>query len=73
MIPTGGPNPSASDMNYTVVINCAVWGGCLIYYFTSAKYWFKGPKITLTMAGTQEKVAEDGVEKEGKVSAGASV
>ena len=33
MFPVGGPNPSPEDMNYTVVINGAVWGGALAYYF----------------------------------------
>jgi len=27
MFPDGGPNPTPSTMNYTVVINVAVWGG----------------------------------------------
>ena len=35
-------------MNYTVVINCAVWFGALAYYFIDARKWFTGPKITLT-------------------------
>jgi hypothetical protein len=34
-------------MNYTVVINCAVWGGSLAYYFLDARKWFTGPKMTV--------------------------
>ena len=34
-------------MNYTVVINSAVWGGALAYYYLDARKWFTGPKITL--------------------------
>jgi hypothetical protein len=33
MFPSSGPNPTPESMNYTVVINCAVWGGSLLYYF----------------------------------------
>ncbi|RFU29528.1 hypothetical protein B7463_g6808, partial [Scytalidium lignicola] len=47
MFPTSGPNPTAQSMNYTVVINMAVWSGALIYYFIDARKWFTGPKITV--------------------------
>ncbi|MDI1487743.1 MAG: GABA-specific high-affinity permease [Ramalina farinacea] len=47
MFPVGGPNPTPDVMNYTVVINCAVWLGALAYYFIDARKWFTGPKITL--------------------------
>jgi amino acid transporter len=47
MFPTTGPNPSAQDMNYTVVINCAVWFGALLYYVLVARKTFNGPKVTL--------------------------
>ncbi len=47
MFPSGGPDPSPESMNYTVVINTAVWGGCTLYYFVSARRWFTGPKTTL--------------------------
>lgn len=33
MFPAAGPNPTPQTMNYTVVVNCAVWGGSLAYYF----------------------------------------
>lgn len=39
MFPAGGPNPSPANMNYTVVINGAVWGGALAYYFIDARKW----------------------------------
>ena len=39
MFPVGGPNPTAASNNYTVVINMAVWGGALGYYFLSARKW----------------------------------
>lgn len=39
MFPVGGPNPTPDVMNYTVVINCAVWGGALLYYFIDARKW----------------------------------
>ncbi|KAF3396248.1 GABA-specific permease [Penicillium rolfsii] len=48
MIPTGGPNPSAEDMNYTVVINGALWLGALLYYYVYAKKTFKGPQTTVS-------------------------
>ncbi|KAJ9223997.1 hypothetical protein DTO027B5_6147 [Paecilomyces variotii] len=47
MFPTTGPNPSPDDMNYTVVINCAIWLGALLYYVLSARKWFTGPKMTV--------------------------
>lgn len=47
MFPTLGPNPTPDVMNYTVVVNMAVWGGATIYYFASARKWFTGPKTTL--------------------------
>lgn len=39
MFPVGGPNPTADEMNYTVVINSGVWGGALLYYFLDARKW----------------------------------
>lgn len=47
MFPDGGPDPTAQTMNYTVVINIAVWGGCTLYYFLDARKWFTGPKTTV--------------------------
>lgn len=34
-------------MNYTIVINGALWGGALLYYALFARKWFKGPKMTV--------------------------
>ncbi|KIH93214.1 GABA-specific permease [Sporothrix brasiliensis 5110] len=47
MFPVGGPNPDPQAMNYTVIINMAVWGGASLYYLVDARKWFKGPKMTL--------------------------
>jgi len=55
MFPTAGPNPTPDTMNYTVVINCAVWGGALLYYYVDARKWFTGPKITLS----EEELTEE--------------
>ncbi|CZR69651.1 related to amino acid transporters [Phialocephala subalpina] len=66
MFPVGGPNPTPQDMNYTVVINMAVWGGALAYYFIDARKWFTGPKITVDVgAMTDEQrqtLADEGLE-----------
>lgn len=66
MFPVGGPNPTPQSMNYTVVINMAVWGGALAYYFIDARKWFTGPKITLDRdALTEEQqraIADEGLE-----------
>ncbi|KAI9721235.1 MAG: hypothetical protein M1812_002396 [Candelaria pacifica] len=68
MFPVGGPNPTAESMNYTVVINSAVWGGALAYYYLDAYKWFTGPKITLDLddlSESQEKaLADEGLEVE---------
>ncbi|KAL9104928.1 MAG: hypothetical protein Q9163_000173 [Psora crenata] len=37
----------ADVMNYTAVVNSAVWFGALAYYFISARKWFTGPTTTL--------------------------
>lgn len=50
----GGPNPTPSSMNYTVVINMAVWGGSMLYYWIDARKWFTGPKITIEVEGLTE-------------------
>lgn len=64
MFPVGGPNPTPESMNYTVVINCAVWGGALLYYFIDARKWFTGPKITIDTEGmTVEQ--QEALEKQG--------
>lgn len=52
-------------MNYTVVINGAIWAGALIYYFVDARKWFTGPKITIDTddltEAQQKAIAEDGL------------
>lgn len=56
-------------MNYTVVINMAVWLGATAYYFIDARKWFKGPKVTVDLdlltEEQEEILREEGVEVEG--------
>ncbi|KAE8165007.1 amino acid permease-domain-containing protein [Aspergillus tamarii] len=47
MFPTMGPDPTSQDMNYTVVINGALWGGALLYYVLYARKVYKGPQVTV--------------------------
>ncbi|RHZ48366.1 putative GABA permease (Uga4) [Aspergillus thermomutatus] len=47
MFPSGGPNPTASTMNYTIAINGFVWIACMTYYFLFARKWYTGPKMTI--------------------------
>lgn len=65
MMPSGGPNPTKETMNYTVVVNGAVWGGSLLYYFVDARKWFTGPKMTLgdgeLTEGEKVAVREEGL------------
>ena len=72
MFPVGGPDPTPGVMNYTVVINCAVWGGALAYYFIDARKWFKGPKITIDAEDISDEQAqimrEEGLEVKGQTS-----
>ncbi|KAL5043981.1 amino acid permease-domain-containing protein [Aspergillus fruticulosus] len=44
MFPTLVPDPSPDDMNYTVVINGALWGGALLYYALYARKTYKCPR-----------------------------
>lgn len=69
MFPAGGPDPTSDSMNYTVVINCAVWGGALAYYYADARHWFKGPVITIADENLTEEQQVDIREKalEGRV------
>lgn len=46
MFPLESP-VTPDTMNYTCVINPAIWIGCLIYYFVDGRKWFKGPKHTV--------------------------
>ena len=63
-------------MNYTVVINCAVWFGALGYYYIDARKWFTGPKITIdTNDLTEEQevaIREEGLEVKGVNTASGS-
>ena len=56
-------------MNYTVVINSAVWFGALIYYYIDARKWFTGPKITIDTDDLTEEqkqaIRDDGLEVKG--------
>lgn len=61
MFPSLGPNPAPEEMNYTVVVNMAVWGGATVYYFVNARKWFTGPKTTL---GEVEGVASHDLTEE---------
>jgi len=69
MFPVGGPDPTPQEMNYTVVINSAVWGGAMLYYYIDARKWFKGPRITLDLntltEEQQQALADEGLEIEG--------
>lgn len=69
MFPVGGPNPTPQNMNYTVVINMAVWGGALAYYYIDARKWFTGPKITLDLdelsEEQEEALREEGLDVDG--------
>ncbi|KAL8946051.1 MAG: hypothetical protein Q9222_007502, partial [Ikaeria aurantiellina] len=66
MFPVEGPNPTPESMNYTVVINMAVWGGALAYYFIDARKWFTGPKITIASDNLTEEqevaIREEGLD-----------
>jgi len=69
MFPVDGPDPSSTTMNYTVVINVAVWGGALAYYYIDARKWFTGPKMTLNLEEFSEEQTDamraDGLEING--------
>lgn len=69
MFPVGGPDPTPDSMNYTVVINMAVWGGAILYYYIDARKWFTGPKITVDLdqltEEQEEALREEGVQVEG--------
>jgi amino acid transporter len=77
MFPVGGPDPTAETMNYTCVINSAVWGGALAYYAFDARKWFKGPVVTIDVAqlsAEQENVLREqqGLKLEGQRKRSAS-
>ena len=57
-------------MNYTVVINSAVWFGALAYYYIDARKWFTGPKITIELGELTEEqevaIREEGLDVKGE-------
>lgn len=72
MFPVGGPDPTAATMNYTCVINSAVWGGAVLYYAIDARKWFKGPVVTVDvnqLSAEQEEVLrnQQGLQLEGEI------
>ena len=64
MFPVGGPDPTSETMNYTCVINSAVWGGALLYYYIDARKWFRGPQITIDLTQLTEE-QEEALKAEG--------
>ncbi|KAJ5238815.1 hypothetical protein N7468_003434 [Penicillium chermesinum] len=60
MFPTGGPDPSPQDMNYTIVINGALWIGALVYYVVYAKKNYKGPQTTIAPEDEGKRIKEEG-------------
>ncbi|KAF3177185.1 GABA-specific high-affinity permease [Orbilia oligospora] len=64
-MPIDGPNVTPQNMNYAIVVNFAVWGGALLYYYIDARKWFTGPRITLDSSHSQlteeqeEKIAKE--------------
>ena len=51
--PAGVPDHDPDTFNYTPVVFLVVLGGAAIWYFASAKNWFKGPKVQ----GSPEELA----------------
>ncbi|KAL4761301.1 putative GABA permease [Aspergillus foveolatus] len=63
MFPTLGPNPNPDDMNYTVVINGALWGGALFYYMLYARKTYKGPQTTVHGSSSPSSAASTNLER----------
>ncbi|ROV93297.1 hypothetical protein VSDG_06846 [Cytospora chrysosperma] len=68
MFPDGGPSPTPESMNYTVVVNMAVWGGATVYYLVDARKWFTGPKTTVDEADAVTGQVLVGEQRDGLVS-----
>ena len=66
MLPQAFP-VTIQTFNYTPVVFLVVLGGASIWYFVSAKHWFKGPKIQ----GTPEELAA--IERDLEVICGSSL
>ncbi|KAL4807818.1 amino acid/polyamine transporter I [Aspergillus unguis] len=65
MFPTGGPDVNPDDMNYTVVINSALWGGALLYYVLYARKVYKGPQTTVQGVASEESSMSSGTNIQG--------
>jgi hypothetical protein len=52
MLPQANPI-TINNFNYAPVVFLVVLGGAAIWYFASAKNWFKGPKVQ----GTADELA----------------
>ncbi|KAL4770789.1 amino acid/polyamine transporter I [Aspergillus nidulans var. acristatus] len=63
MFPTLGPNPNPDDMNYTVVINGALWGGALLYYMLYARKTYKGPQTTVHGSSSPSSATSTNLER----------
>ncbi|KAL5342974.1 amino acid permease-domain-containing protein [Aspergillus crustosus] len=59
----GGVSPE--DMNYTVVINGALWGGALIYYLLHARKTYKGPQATVHSPSSSNTPSDTNSERMG--------
>lgn len=62
MFPSTGPNPSAKNMNYTIVINGFVWIASMTYYVLFARKWYTGPKMTIDAPPSATDSAASGDE-----------
>ena len=54
----------ASDMNYTVVINGALWLGAILYYVLHARKTYKGPQTTVAPEDEGKRVEVEGESSE---------
>ncbi|CAI7579624.1 unnamed protein product [Penicillium pancosmium] len=50
----------AENMNYTVVINGALWIGAILYYALHARKTFKGPQTTVAPEDEGKRIEEEG-------------
>lgn len=66
-----GKDLNAGSMNYTCLVYGAPMGFALVWWFVSARKWFKGPKVNLEhlMHGRDDQAA-DIAQQEGKVMDG---
>lgn len=52
---------AAENMNYTVVINGALWIGAILYYALHARKTFKGPQTTVAPEDEGKRIEEEGI------------